>query len=69
MHDMRDCWRNQGYSALHYQQEQLENAAKEHQRVAYEEVQAAPALATSRTAAQMTSRFRVIQKDAEANIS
>ena len=38
MHDMRDSWRNQGYGALHYQQELYENAAHEHQRVAYEEV-------------------------------
>ena len=57
------------YSALHYQQEQLENAAHEHQWVAYEEVQTAAALATSRTAAQTTSRFRDLEKNAEANFS
>ena len=47
---------------MHYQQEHFENAAQEHQRVVYEEVQIAAALATSRTAAQMTSRFRIMLK-------
>ena len=55
MHDMMDFWRNQGYSALHYQQERFEKYAHEHQQAAYEEVQTAAALATSRTAAQNTS--------------
>ena len=38
MHHMRDHWRSQGYNALHYQQEQFESAAQEHERVAHEEV-------------------------------
>ena len=69
MHDMRDYWRNEGDSALHYQPEQLEDVAKEHQRVVYEEVQSAAALATSRTAAHMTSRFRDTENNAEADFS
>ena len=67
MHDVRDFWRNQCYSALHYQQKQFENAALEHQRAAKEEVQTAAALTTSRTTAQMTSRFREIGNDVEVN--
>ena len=51
-----DDWRNQCHSALPYQQEHFENAAQEHQMVAYEQVEIAAALATSRTAVQMTSR-------------
>ena len=39
MHDTKGHRRNQGYSALHYQQKQFENAAQEHQGVAFEEVQ------------------------------
>ena len=66
MHDMRGYWRNQGYSALHNQQDQFENAAQEHQRVTNEEVQTAAYLATSLTAAQMTFRFRHIENNAEA---
>ena len=62
-------WRNQGYIALHYQQEQFEHAAQKHQTVAYEEVQTAAALATSRTAAQATSRFRDTENNAVANFS
>ena len=60
---------DQGYSALHYQQEQFENAFQEHQRVACAQVDLAAALATSRTAAQMTSRFREIEHNVEAKIS
>ena len=30
IHDVRDYWRNQSYSALNYQQEQFENAVPEH---------------------------------------
>ena len=67
MHDVVDYRRNQGNAALHYQWEQFENAAQENQRVAYEGVQNAAALATSRTAAPMTSMFRVIENNAEAN--
>ena len=52
--------RNQSYSALRYHQEQFKNAAQEHQRVAYEQVEIAAALATSRTAAHSASRFRDI---------
>ena len=52
MRDMRDYWRSQGYSALHQQQEQFENAAQEHQQEAYEEVHTAAAIATSRTSYQ-----------------
>ena len=69
MHDMRDDWRNQGYGALHCQQEQLENADQEHQRIAYEEVETAAALASSRTAVQMTPRFKDIENDAEAKFN
>ena len=65
----RDNWRNQGHSALHHQLEQIKYAAQERQRAANEEVQTAAALATSRTAAQMTSRFRDIENNAEANFS
>ena len=68
MHDFGDS-RNQCYSALHYKREQFEHAAQKHQRVAYEEVQTAAALATSRTAAQMTFRFRDIENNAEAILS
>ena len=68
VHDMRDYWKKPVYSALHYQQEPFDNAAQEHQRVAYNKVQNAVALATSRTAAQMTSRFRDIENNCEANI-
>ena len=34
MHDVRDWLRNLSYNALRYQQEQVENAAQEHQREA-----------------------------------
>ena len=43
-HDTVDYWRNQGYSALHHHQEQFDNAAQEHQQVAYASVQTAVAL-------------------------
>ena len=62
MHDRRNHWRNQGFSALHYQQKPFENAAPYHLNgVAYEEVRIAAALATSRTAAQMTSRSETLR--------
>ena len=64
-HDVRDFERNLSESALYYPQEQFENAAQEHQRVAYEQA----ALASSRAAAQMTSRFRVIENNDEAHFS
>ena len=54
-------------NALQYQQEQFVNAAQEHQRVAYEQVEVAAAFATNRTAAQMTTRFRDIENNVEAN--
>ena len=66
---MRGYGRNHACSALHNQQEQFETAAQKHQRVAHEEVQTAAALATSRTAAQMTSRFRDIENNAELSDS
>ena len=69
MHDVVDYWRNQGNAALHLKWEQFENAAQENQRVAREGVQNAAVLSTSRTAAQMTSMFRVIENNAEANFS
>ena len=69
MHDMRDYWRNAGYSALHYEQEQSEDVAQKHQGVVYEEVQTAVALATSPTAAHMTSRFRDTENNADADFS
>ena len=69
VHDVWDCRRHQGYSALHYQQEPFETAAQEHQRVAYEEVETAAVLATSRTAVQMTSRFRDTENNVGANFS
>ena len=53
-----DYWRNQGYNALHYEQEPFENAVQERQWAAYEQVEIAAAVATRRTAAQMTSSFR-----------
>ena len=53
-----DYWRNQGYNALHYEQEPFENAVQERQRAAYEQVEIAAAVATRRTAAHMTSSFR-----------
>ena len=45
------------------------NSKMLHQNIegSYEEVQTAAALSTSRTAAQMTSRFRDIENIAEAN--
>ena len=60
-------WRNQGYNVLHYQLEQFENAVQEHRLVAYEQVEIAAALASSRTAAQMTSRVRDVENNVEAN--
>ena len=45
------------------------NAAQERQRVACEGAQTVAALATSRTAVHMTSRFRDVEKNAEANFS
>ena len=69
MHDMRDDCRDQGYSALHFQQETSKVLPKNMQRVLFEEVQTAAALASSRTAAQMTSRFRDMENDVEANFS
>ena len=59
--------RNQSCNALQYQQEQFVNAAQEHQRVACEQVEVAAAFATNRTAAQMTTRVRDIEKNVEAN--
>ena len=38
MHDMRDLWRNQGYSALQYPQEPFENTAQEYQRLLWLQV-------------------------------
>ena len=55
MHDMREYWRNQSYNALHDQQEQV--------------VKTATGLASSRTAAQITSRLRDDENDAGANFS
>ena len=65
---VRDYWENQSYNALQHQ-EQFENAAQEHQRVAYEQVEIAAILATNRTAAHMTSRFRDIENNVEASFS
>ena len=67
-HDVRVHWRNQSYSALHFPRERVENAVQDCQRTAYEEVQTAAALATSRVA-QMTSRFRNMANNAEASFS
>ena len=50
---------------MQYQQEQFVNAAQEHQRVAYEQVEISAAFATNRTAAQMTSRFRDIENNVD----
>ena len=47
----------------------FENAVQEHQRVVYDQVDIAAALGTSRTAAQMTSRFRDIESNVEASFS
>ena len=63
MHDVRDNWMSQSYNALKYQQEHFKNAAQEHQSVAYEQVEIAAALATNRTAAQMTGT----ENNVEAN--
>ena len=49
--------------------EQFDNAAQEHQRIAYEQVDISDSLATNRTAAHMTSRFRDIKNNVEANFS
>ena len=54
---MLDYWRNQGYTAPSYQQEQFENAAQ---------VQTA---ALCDTAAQMNFRFSDIENNVEANFS
>ena len=67
IHDVRDCSRNQSYSTLRYQQQQFD--VQEHQRAAYEQCKVAAAPAASRTAGQMTSRFKEIENDAEANLS
>ena len=50
-------------------QEQVENDVQEHQRVAYEHVESASALATDRTGAQVTSRSRDTENNVEANFS
>ena len=68
MHDVRDHWRSQSFNALQYQQEQVANAAYEHQRVAYEQVDIAAAPATNHTG-HVTSRFRDIENNVEANFS
>ena len=68
MHDVRDHWRSQSYNALQYQQEQVANAAYEHQRVAYEQVDIAAGPATNHTG-HVTSRFRDIENNVEANFS
>ena len=49
-------------------QEQFENVAHEHQKAAYEKVQTAATLATSRAAPQMTARFRCIDNDVEGEL-
>ena len=69
IHDVREFWRNQSYSALHYQQEQFEKNVQEHRRVAYEEVEIAASLAASRTAAKMPPRLRDIENNTEANVN
>ena len=69
MRDTRDHRRNQGYSALHTSRNNSKMLPKNIKGVAYEETQTAAALATSRTAAQKTSRFRDSEKTAEANFS
>ena len=66
---VRDHGRNQSYGALHYQQEHVEHAAQKHQRAAHEQVEISAAHATSRTAKQMTSRFRDIENNIQANCS
>ena len=68
-HQVRDDWKSQSYRALHYQHEQFEIAVQEQQREAFDQVEIAVALATSRTAVQMTSRFRDIENHVEANFS
>ena len=68
VHRVSDYWRNVSYSALRYQQEQVENAVQEHERVVYEQDEIAAAVATSRTAAQISSRFTDIKINDEANI-
>ena len=67
VHDVRNYSRNQSYSTLRYQQQQFD--VQEHQRAAYEQYKVAAAPATSRAAGQMTSRFKEIENDAEANLS
>ena len=48
---------------------QLGNAAQEYEREAYKEVKTAAPLATSSTAAQMTSSFRDVENNIHANFS
>ena len=68
MQDMRDLWKNQGHSAWHFQQEQFENAAQEHQRVACEEVQTAAALGSYSSANDFQIQGQS-QKNVEENLS
>ena len=56
-------------NALHYQQENFEDAVQENHRAVHEQVDLAVAIATSRTAAHMTFRFRDIENHVEANLS
>ena len=69
VHQVSGYWRSQSYNDFRYQQEHNGNAVQEHQWVAYEQVEIAAALATIRTAEQLTSRFRQIEKHVEANFS
>ena len=39
VHQVKDFWRSQRYTALHYQQEQFETVVQEHQRAAYDQVE------------------------------
>ena len=48
-----------GIEPCRYQQEPFENAAQDNQRASYEHIEMAAALATSRTAAQMTSVSKI----------
>ena len=41
VHEARGYWRSQSYNALHYQQEQFENSAQEHQLAAHEQLEIA----------------------------
>ena len=69
VHQARDYWWSRSYIALQYHQEQFENAVQEPSTGSFWSSRNCAALATDRTAAQLTSRFRHSENHVEGTFS